>query len=191
MFQKLNENFATKWFKKAAQTIQSKMPPGMIDLKTEKEPPIGELVLFRYDPKHKETLPYYDIHPLVLVCWWTNTDVYGINLHYIPPPIRKKLIEKMLELKDRYKPYDSKSSKKKYVEAVLPFLEAFGNSDMFSHTYKHYLLSNVRSKFGVINKEWWKVVIKLPLQDFKKASIKQVYADAARLRSKKSRKFGF
>ena len=190
MFNKINESLATKWFKKAVDTIGSKMPKGMIDVKTSNVPPIGEIALFRYDPKLKDTLPYYDTHPLVLICNFTSKDVYGINLHYVPPPIRKKLVDKMAEIKTRH-PGDSKAAQLSYIREVLPYLESFGNSDLFSFTYKHYLIPHIRSRFGIINRSWWKLVIKLPLQDFKKATAKQVWADAERLKTKRSRKFGF
>ena len=48
----------------------------------------GEMYLFFYDPKHKDTLPYYDRLPLVLPFRKVPDGFYGINLHYLPYMMR-------------------------------------------------------------------------------------------------------
>ncbi len=45
----------------------------------------GNMYHFYYDPKHKETLPYYDRFPLILAVGPAKGGFYGLNLHYIPP----------------------------------------------------------------------------------------------------------
>ena len=47
----------------------------------------GNMYLFMYDPKHKETLPYYDTVPLVLPFKSVPEGFLGINLHYLPSSI--------------------------------------------------------------------------------------------------------
>lgn len=181
----INESEALKWFKNAAKTLLTKIPKGMTDVTTMKHPPLGEIVLFKYDPKLKEVLPYYDINPLVLIVKIKGGDFFGINLHYIPPDIRKKLVKKMVKIKKKSK------NEKEYIKRVLPLLEALGNSDLFSHSYKHYLPNHVKSKFAAFGVRQWYIVSRLPLQDFKKATAKEVWTDANTLKSKKSRVFGF
>ena len=41
----------------------------------------GDMYLFFYDPKMKDTLPYYDRMPLVLPFSLVTDGFYGINLH--------------------------------------------------------------------------------------------------------------
>ena len=45
---------------------------------------IGQMYAFRYNPKHKQTLPYYDTFPLVIISEPLPTGFSGIILHYIP-----------------------------------------------------------------------------------------------------------
>lgn len=178
---------AAKWFTNSVKTLAKKIPDGMIELRVMGTPPVGEIALFRYDPKHKKTLPYYDEHPLILVVDFTSEDFWGINLHYIPPDMRKKFIDQLYKLK-----MENMDDYKAYIKKAMPLLNALGNSDLFSHCYKQYKVKgHVKSKFAIIKPEYWKVVSRLPLQQFKKQDQKVVWQDAKRLRSRKARKFGF
>jgi hypothetical protein len=47
----------------------------------------GEMVFFSYKAK-PEAGEYYDRFPLVMVLEQTNEDVLGLNLHYLPKPLR-------------------------------------------------------------------------------------------------------
>lgn len=182
----LSENKAVEWFKNAVKNIVSKIPEGMVDVSTRKHPPIGEIALFKYDPKWKDddnVLPYYDVNPLVLMVKIEDGDnFFGINLHYIPPPIRVKIIKEMVKMKKA-----AGGDEKAYIKKVMPLLAAYGDSALFGHTYKHYLTKHVRSKFAIIKPSFWTTVGRLPLQDFKKASQKQVWEDATTAKAKKAR----
>src|SRR5579859_4289851 len=46
---------------------------------------IGKMVMYTYDPKLKEKLPYYDTFPLGIVVAFNKTGFYSLNLHYLPP----------------------------------------------------------------------------------------------------------
>ena len=178
---------AVKWLGNSIKTLAKKIPDGMVELRTIKHPPVGEIVLFKYDPKHKKTLPYYDEHPLLLVTDYTNEDFWGINLHYIPPDMRKKLITQLYDLK-----MANMDDYKGYIKKATPLINAIGSSDLFSHCFKQYKAKgHVKSKFAVIKPSYWKVVSALPLQQFKKQDQSVVWKDAKRLRSRKSRQFGF
>ena len=48
----------------------------------------GKLYMFLYDPKHKETLPYYDMFPLVFPFSKDSTGFTGLNMHYLPYQMR-------------------------------------------------------------------------------------------------------
>ena len=61
---------------------------------------IGQMYAFKYDPKHKETLPYYDTFPLVVISEPLPTGFSGINVHYIPPLVRARLLGKLMEASD-------------------------------------------------------------------------------------------
>ena len=46
---------------------------------------VGQMFLFAYDAKHKDTLPYYDRYPLIFPFKKVNDGFLGINMHYLPP----------------------------------------------------------------------------------------------------------
>ena len=61
-------------------------------------PTYGVMNLYYYAPKHEETLPYYDVFPLVIPIKKLNDGFIGINFHYLPIPLRIKLFEKLQPL---------------------------------------------------------------------------------------------
>src|SRR5690606_41052373 len=52
------------------------------------KPVPGRFYLYKYDPKTKEQMPYYDAMPLVLITDVTPDGWYGINFHYMPPVVQ-------------------------------------------------------------------------------------------------------
>ena len=68
----------------------------------------GEMYLFMYDPKHKDTLPYYDRFPLVIPIESYPDGFLGLNLHYIHPKQRLILLDKLSETATNDK-FDSKT----------------------------------------------------------------------------------
>ena len=49
-----------------------------------------------YDAKHKATLPYYDGFPLILMLGPAKGGFMGLNLHYLPPVVRARLLDAVL-----------------------------------------------------------------------------------------------
>ena len=45
---------------------------------------IGKMFFYGYNPKTKNTLPYYDIFPLVIMVRGLDNGWHGLNLHLIP-----------------------------------------------------------------------------------------------------------
>ena len=58
-------------------------------------PSAGRMNLFVYDPKYKKTLPFYDTFPLVLPLETIRGGFMGLNFHYLPYPLRFRLLERM------------------------------------------------------------------------------------------------
>ena len=61
-------------------------------------PIYGLMNLMYYDPKLKESLPYYDVFPLVIPIRKLNDGFIGINFHYLSIPLRLGLLEKLQPL---------------------------------------------------------------------------------------------
>lgn len=167
---------AVRWFSKAVAGIQSnnrKMPEGLYSISGHEHPFWGEMVLFGYDAKHKDKLPYWDAFPLIIVTGIRGNGFSGLNLHYMPPQARKDIIKYLIHYRNK-----SKSSLQ-YAHKVVPILQQLSQSDI-NFCYKNYLASHVRTKFVTVGKEYWELACELPLQEFRKANARQVWADRQR-----------
>lgn len=167
----LSESKAQKWFAGAVKTLTDKIPDNMIDIRSSKVPPIGELILYKYDPKTKDKLQYYDTNPLVLVLDFNSTGFSGINLHYIPPEIRKAIVKQMKIEKER------STSGIDYIKRVSPMMTGIAGSRLIEHAYKKYLASHVQSRIAVLGVPTWTISTNLPLQSFVGASTNKVYSN--------------
>jgi len=56
---------------------------------------LGKMYFFVYNPKHKMTLPYYDMFPLVLPVERYSDGFLGINFHYLAPKERAHLLDEI------------------------------------------------------------------------------------------------
>jgi len=130
-----------------------------------RRPSNGKLNMFFYDPKLKNELPYYDRFPLVLPLQSAPGGFLGLNFHYLPIPLRVRL----LEVIDK-KGVNASYSSLKRVRLIKP-------------TIKHYLTNHLRSGFLRIDQEDFLVASLLPVQDFRKASSARVWTDSRRIAS--------
>jgi hypothetical protein len=146
---------------------------------------IGKMCMFFYDPKHKDTLPFYDRYPLIFpIEWYKDGSMLGINLHYLPPALRAKLLDALESnlLLNKGKPDKEK--------LAISYKILAGASKSFSAypgaapCIKKYLLSHVRSKFQIVPSEHWDKVIFLPLERFEKANKSEVWADSRKKMAK-------
>jgi hypothetical protein len=128
------------------------------------------MFLFQYDAKHKETLPYWDMFPLVFPIEMDSKGFLGINLHYLPPTLRASLFEGLTRFKSK--------SASKDLAINYQILTKYSSLSYFKPCVKRYLYGHVRSKFMYIEPEEWPIAIFLPLQKFQKASAGKVYADS-------------
>lgn len=173
----ITEEAAKKWFMKAVTSLgglASKLTAPFFTITNNKLPPVGEIILFTYNPKGAKDLEYYDIHPLILSVSFDHDHFCGINLHYIPPENRAKLIDFLLTQKK------ISNGQREYINRVYPMLQELSRTNMCMFAYKKYLPSHVGSKFIIVKQDYWKLVAKLPLQKFKKATDQQVWRDAKR-----------
>ena len=63
----------------------------------------GNLYMFGYDPKLKETLPYYDKFPLVFPYASVPGGFMGLNMHYLPYQLRIRLLDRLMVFKNNDK----------------------------------------------------------------------------------------
>jgi len=103
--------------------------------------PVGGMYMFFYDPKYKKELPYYDGFPLIIMMGPAAGGFYGLNLHYLPPAVRARVLDSVLgtggKIPQRF---------------VAPAM-------------KRYLFKHVRSRFAEVDKPEWEIATLLPPAD--------------------------
>ena len=136
---------------------------------------MGNMYLFAYDPKHKETLPYYDRFPLIFPINKAKGGFLGINMHYLPPILRAKLMDQLYTTLNN-KNFDETTR----LQASYKILNSAAKFKEFAPCVKHYLNAHVRTKPAYINPTEWDIALFLPMQKFVGATANQVYADSRR-----------
>ena len=132
----------------------------------------GNMYMFQYDPKYKDTLPYYDRFPLCLPFDDISGGFVGINFHYLPYMMRAQLLGNLLNFTDKALTEKSK------IEVSWSILKNAGRFPQVKPSVKKYLYSQVQSRFVKINPEHWRASIFLPTHDFAKSGQQQVYRDS-------------
>jgi hypothetical protein len=128
-----------------------------------KDPFIGGLFCFKYNPKYKDVLPYWDKFPLVIPFGVESDSFIGLNLHYLPSTERIKLLTFLLQQK-------SKKTTRHYINISYSVLNAAAHMTLFKPCIHRYLKSHLTSRLIKVNHEEWENVALLPVQQFQKGS---------------------
>jgi hypothetical protein len=134
---------------------------------------IGSMFFFYYDPKTKDSLPYYDRFPLVIPIEQYSDGFLGLNLHYIHPKQRIILLDKLSEYTTNDK-YDATTK----LRLSYALLRAASKSFEASPCIKRYLANHVKSRFVSIDANEWDIAALLPVERFEKASTGKVWSDS-------------
>ena len=130
----------------------------------------GNMYFFAYDAKTKDTLPYWDAFPLIFPFRIDGNRIYGLNLHYLPLPLRAQLMDALYSTVDnRYK------NENKRLRISYELLNGASKFSAFKPCIKSYLSDHFRSRFLKIPYEQWDIAMMLPLQRFQKASQSHVW----------------
>lgn len=136
---------------------------------------VGQMAMFSYDPKHKETLPYYDRFPLIFPFNTFDGGFVGINLHYLPFKLRAVLMDSLYELVNNKK-YDHTTK----LNLTFARLNSASRFKYFKPCVHKYLNDHVRSRFLLIDSVEWDIAMMLPVHRFEKASAQKVWADSSK-----------
>jgi len=168
-----------EWFRKKIKNLRSINRDALMKeepLKQKSQEIIGSMYMFFYDPKHKDTLPYYDTFPLVVVVGPAEGGFYGLNLHYLPPILRAKMLDALMDITTNTKFNSSTRFKMSY-----ELLVKTSKLKYFKPCFKHYLNEHVQSKFAMVPAPEWEIATFLPTADFRKANSKKVYYDSKQM----------
>ena len=134
---------------------------------------LGGLYFFYYDPKTKDSLPYYDTFPLVLALERYNDGFLGLNLHYLPLRYRLAFLTKLLD----FASYDDKNDIQR-LRVTYDILSASKRLKEFKPCIKKYLTGHIQSHLLTVQPDEWDVAAFLPVQQFKKATANKVWQES-------------
>lgn len=132
----------------------------------------GGLYHFMYDPKHKDTLPYYDNFPLIIMLGKYNDGFLGLNLHYLPIQVRAAFMDKLTD----YALWTPEGEPRR-LRVTYDILTATSRYADFKPCLKRYLSNHIRSKIIVIKPPEWETALFLPTAQWQGASMNEVYAN--------------
>jgi hypothetical protein len=174
---------ARAWFRNQAKTMTT-TPNRLIRSNSQRltnKPLLGRMYLFQYDPKGKKTLPYYDKFPLIFPIASSRTSgvaanggsFLGINLHYLPLPLRAKLMDALYATASTQNLDETTRLKISY-----NILQQASKYRFFKPCIKRYLISHVKSQFFYIEPTEWEMALFLPIDRFVGANKSRIYRDS-------------
>ncbi len=141
---------------------------------------VGSMYMYFYDPKTKETLPYYDRFPLIIMVEQAKGGFYGLNLHYLRPDIRAEFLDELMKLAPKKATDKTRITRMKYdlLKGVQKYKE-------FKPCFKHYLTGHIKSKMVRVPMTDWEIAIFLPTEQFTKASKTKVWQESLKIAKRK------
>lgn len=163
------------WFRKRVQNMKVNRRQLMNSDPVEKRPRsvTGSMYMFFYDPKTRETLPYYDSFPLIVAVGPAPKGFYGMNLHYLPIPLRAKFLDNLMEITNNNR-YDESTK----FQVSYEMMNASRKYRYFKPCFKHYLTSHVEGELAYIPPQEWEIATFLPTAQWNKGNMSQVYRDS-------------
>jgi hypothetical protein len=167
------------WFRRKAQSMgrvnrRQLMNQDPVELRNRGI--LGNMYMYFYDPKTKDTLPYYDSFPLTIVVGRAPGGFYGLNLHYLPPVLRARMLDGLMDITNN-KNYDETTK----FQIRYNMLQRTSKLKYFKPCFKHYLNEHVRSRFALVPAPEWEIATFLPTADFQKSSKATVYRDSRKM----------
>ena len=168
---------ARDWYRNSAKKLSS-ITPSKFEARTDSarktsDMEYGFMYAFKYDPKTKADLPYYDTFPLIFPIRFEKDGFLGINFHYLPYRLRARLMDALYSNLTN-KNYDDTTRMK----ISYSILQGAAKYRFFKPTLKKYLRTHVRSQFLEIHWNEWDIALFLPTESFKKADAGTVWQDS-------------
>lgn len=134
----------------------------------------GQMLTYRYDAEgfEKGTLPYFDASPLVIYLkHQKNGNMLGLNLHYLSPPVRARILGLLLKSKTGKMRHDSR------MRITYKLVNEIAAYKPLQFAIKSYKPKRFKSKMFRINSIEWKHAIMLPMAHFVGASARKVWSE--------------
>jgi hypothetical protein len=131
----------------------------------------GGMFFFSYDAKYKDTLPYWDKFPLIILLENKGSHFLGVNIHYLPYEVRSLIIAEIASKSQYIKENDMLVSDISY-EIIK---RSKNYKDLKEYCIKLYLKSNVKSRILPVEAHEWLFAANLPVADMQKQSNSKVW----------------
>jgi len=145
------------------------------DLKKTRRYLDGRMYMFFYEAKWQDKLPYWDAFPCVIILDTYQDGFLGLNLHYIPPLIRAKLLN---ECFDFIKAEDKQSER---FELPYEIVNASPKFKFAKACIKRYLYSQMKSSALEVEPIYWDLASMLPVAQFQKQNVRKVYEESRKI----------
>ena len=168
-----------KWFQRKVKELGKVQPRKVLKddaLHKVNKPLIGDMVMYFYDPKLKDELPYYDRFPLTIMVQPAKGGFHGLNLHYLNPSVRALFLDELMKLGPSKITETTRITKLKY-----KLLNGVAKYKEFKPCFKHYLMNHVDSQITRVGMPEWEIAVFLPTQEFKKKSAQAVWAESRKI----------
>lgn len=152
------------WFRERLQSVTRVSNDKILKdkvLNNINRPLTGRMYMYFYDPKTKDTLPYYDKFPLIIMLEKAKGGFTGLNLHYLPPKLRAKFFDKLMDYTNNQKYDESTRFKLKY-----NLLKSASRLKEFNPCFKRYLTSQIESRISEVPATEWEVALFMPTDRF-------------------------
>jgi len=164
-----------EWFRKKVQNMRGINRRALMKedpIEMQPKSVVGSMYMFFYDAKHRDTLPYWDAFPLIVAVGPANKGFYGLNLHYLPIPLRAKMLDSLMDITNNKK-YDETTK----FEVSYNTLQRIAKLKYYKPCFKHYLTSQVEGKLAYIPPPEWEIATFLPIAQWQ-GNKGQVYKDS-------------
>jgi hypothetical protein len=173
------ELISESWFILKVRDAQKKLkitPGSLVQEAKSPTAKIGRIVMFRYDPKTKESLKHYDTFPLVIPIHIYRDRMLGLNLHYLPPKVRAFVLNGLMKRKLR-----GGVDEKSRLLVTYKYLKRLSMFRFILPCIKQYLPNHIKGNVIHVDATEWNQVIFLNLERFKKESKQIVWKNSMRI----------
>lgn len=170
---------ATSWLRRNMKNVGTINPASIIRTSGTESSIVrftpGSIYLFGYSPKTQVELPYYDLFPMVLLLDYTDNGFLGLNFHYLDPMSRQVFFNRLVEyLNDE----DFDTNPNAYFDIGYAALKATKELSYYRPTIKRYYYKNIVTKVTEVPPIYWKFMLFLPIERFKKETKEAVWKDS-------------
>ena len=171
---------ARTWYMNELKSMRVNRQALLRDSETIKKsrPLPGRMFMFFYEPKHKDTLPYYDQFPLIIMVESAKPKkgFYGLNFHYLDYRKRAILLSRLLQYANN-KRYDESTR----LTLSYNVLKSASRLDAFKPCFKHYLPGQIRGQVKMVPADYWETALFFPSEQFKKETKTSVFSKSRRM----------